>query len=54
MKLAVGLVTLALSISPTLAVVAHWGQCGGINYSGDTGIYTFVLRGKASLTILTS
>ncbi|KAJ8514465.1 hypothetical protein ONZ45_g8022 [Pleurotus djamor] len=37
MKLAAGLVALALSISSTLAAVPQWGQCGGIGWSGETG-----------------
>ncbi|KAF8951905.1 CEL4b mannanase [Flammula alnicola] len=36
MKLSTGLVVLSLSISPALAVVPIYGQCGGINFTGDT------------------
>ncbi|PPQ65193.1 hypothetical protein CVT24_011377 [Panaeolus cyanescens] len=35
-KLAIGLVTLALSLQGTFAAVPLYGQCGGIGYSGET------------------
>ncbi|KAH8834578.1 endo-1,4-beta-xylanase precursor [Flagelloscypha sp. PMI_526] len=30
------LVALGLFVAPVFAVVGEWGQCGGINYTGDT------------------
>ncbi|KAF8159938.1 CEL4b mannanase [Crassisporium funariophilum] len=36
MKLAAGLVALALSLSSALAAVPVYGQCGGVDYTGDT------------------
>ncbi|KAF8658278.1 hypothetical protein AX16_002053 [Volvariella volvacea WC 439] len=36
MQLAVGLISLALAITPTLAAVPAWGQCGGIGWTGET------------------
>ncbi|PPQ83023.1 hypothetical protein CVT25_005263 [Psilocybe cyanescens] len=36
MKLAAGLVALALSCSSALAAVPVYGQCGGINFTGET------------------
>ncbi|KAF9564905.1 CEL4b mannanase [Agrocybe pediades] len=35
-KLAYGLISLALSLTSVKAAVPLYGQCGGINYSGDT------------------
>ncbi|KDQ27597.1 glycoside hydrolase family 5 protein [Pleurotus ostreatus PC15] len=36
MKLAAGLVALAVALTSVKADVAEWGQCGGINWSGET------------------
>ncbi|TFK44992.1 mannanase [Crucibulum laeve] len=36
MKLVPSLVALTLAITPTLAAVPAWGQCGGINHKGET------------------
>ncbi|KAF8996664.1 mannanase [Cyathus striatus] len=40
MKLSTTLITLALAVSRTYATVPLWGQCGGINYNGDTACET--------------
>ncbi len=36
MKLAAGLITLAIAVTQVAAVVPVWGQCGGIGYTGET------------------
>ncbi|KAG9220538.1 hypothetical protein CCMSSC00406_0003994 [Pleurotus cornucopiae] len=36
MKLAAGLVALAVALSPVRGVVVEWGQCGGIGWAGET------------------
>ncbi|KAL0956595.1 hypothetical protein HGRIS_002732 [Hohenbuehelia grisea] len=36
MKLAASLVAIALAISPALADVSEWGQCGGNGWAGET------------------
>ncbi|KAJ8696117.1 hypothetical protein PTI98_006010 [Pleurotus ostreatus] len=36
MKLAAGLVALAVTLSPVRGVVVEWGQCGGIGWAGET------------------
>ena len=38
-KLATSLITLALSLASVKATVPVYGQCGGQNYSGETGKY---------------
>ncbi|KAG6884311.1 hypothetical protein C0993_012235 [Termitomyces sp. T159_Od127] len=35
-KLSLGLIALALTISPVLAQQPLWAQCGGLNWTGDT------------------
>ncbi|KAG6860679.1 hypothetical protein C0995_008671 [Termitomyces sp. Mi166 len=40
MKPSLGLIALALAISPVLAQQAVWGQCGGLNWTGDTSFVT--------------
>ena len=37
MKLALGIVALALSLKTALAAVPLWGQCNGIAWTGETG-----------------
>jgi len=37
MKLAASLITLAISLSQVVAVVPAWGQCGGNDWTGETG-----------------
>lgn len=37
MKLSSSLVAVALAISPVLAVIPVYGQCGGIGWTGETG-----------------
>lgn len=41
MKLAASLTTLAVYVSQVAAVVPAWGQCGGINYTGETRQHKF-------------
>ena len=36
MKFSTAVVASALSFGSALATVPEWGQCGGINYTGDT------------------
>lgn len=52
MKVATSLVTLAVVVAPALAVVPIYGQCGGQNWTGETGARRLMVSVSRSLTYI--
>jgi methylaspartate ammonia-lyase len=43
LRLSTSLIALALSVNSVVATVPIYGQCGGINYTGDTGKFLHLI-----------